>query len=238
MSDSVPISSPARTISFVVPALNEEKNVEAAVAEIVKAADGRFPDWEVVLVNDGSTDGTAAVMERMAAANPHFRVVHNPTNLGFGGAYKRGVAAARCEFVMLVPADNEHPAEGLIPILDAVGRADIVIPYVENTGARSFFRRKASTGFTTLINLMFGLHVRYYNGLVVHRTRLVQAVGIETNGFGYQAEALVKLLRQGHSYFEIGTVVSERKSGQSSALKPRNLWILFKGLLRLYSQSR
>ena len=225
-----------RTISIVVPALNEEANIAGAIGQIVPAMDDRFADWEIVLVNDGSTDATAAVMEKLATGNRHIRVVHNERNLGFGGAYKRGVAAARFEYVMMVPGDNEHPTEGLVPILEAVGQADIVLPYVVNPEVRPLFRRVASRGFTTLMNLLFGLRIKYYNGLVVHRTALIRQISITTDGFAYQAEALVKLLKKGCSYVELGTTLTECKARNSKALKPKNLAVVVGSILKLYRQ--
>lgn len=227
------------TISIVVPALNEEANIASAVREIIEGLTlSNFSDWEVVLVNDGSTDGTAAVMEKLADENPRIRVVHNKCNLGFGGAYKSGLAAARMDYVMMVPGDDEHPADGLLPILAAVGKADIVVPYVSNTEARSLFRRLASRSFTGVMNTLFGLHVKYYNGLVVHRTNLVRQISINTNGFGYQAEALVKLLKRGSSTVEVATTLGQRKAGTSRALRPRNIMIVLSSIAHLYRECR
>lgn len=226
----------ARTISIVVPALNEEASIAAAVEQIVPAVENRFADWEIVLVDDGSTDATGAIMDKLAAGNPHLRVVHNEHNLGFGGAYKRGVAAARFEYVMMVPGDNEFPTEGLIPILDAVGKADMILPYVINPEVRPLFRRVASRVFTMLMNFLFGLRIKYYNGVVVHRTALVRQITITTDGFAYQAEALVKLLKKGTSYLELGTTLRECRGRNSKALKPKNLAVVVSSIVNIYRQ--
>lgn len=212
-----------RSVSFVVPALNEGEAVRGSVREIIKAAEGRLDDYEIILVNDGSTDNTGEVIDRLAADHAFAHVVHNERNLGFGGAYKRGVAAANLNYVMMVPGDDAHPAPGLAPILDQVGEADIVVPYVLNPESRSWFRRLLSRSFVLLLNTLFGRRLRYYNGLVVHRRDLLNEITITTDGFSYQAEALIKLLRRGATYVEVGVLISERKGGRSSALKPRNV---------------
>jgi glycosyltransferase involved in cell wall biosynthesis len=228
-----------QTISVVVPALNEEANIALAVREIIEAlGQAHFSDWEIVLVNDGSTDRTASVMERLATENPRIRVVHNGSNLGFGGAYKSGLAAATLEYVIMVPGDNELPATGLLPILEAVGKADIVVPYWINTETRSWLRRLASYGFTAIMNVLFGLRLKYYNGTAVHRTKLVRQITINSNGFDYQAEALIKLLRRGCSYVQVGTSLGQRRAGTSKALRPKNVIIVLTSIARLFRECR
>ena len=102
-----------KDVSFVVPALNEGRAVEETVAEIAAAAQPLLDRFEIVLVNDGSSDDTGAIMDALAADHAHITVLHNSTNLGLGGAFRRGVEGARLEFVMMIPGDNAHPADGL-----------------------------------------------------------------------------------------------------------------------------
>ena len=222
------------TISFIVPALNEGEGIVETVRQIKIAAETLFDRFEVVLVNDGSTDNTGEVMDRLAAADARVRAVHNPVNLGLGGAYKRGVEAARLDYVIMVPGDNAHPADGLVPILARIGEADIIIPYVINREARSYIRRVLSGGFSGIINVLFGLQVPYFNGLVLHRRELVLAARIETNSFAYQAEALIKLIRRGHSWVAVGTEIAERSAGNTKAFRFRNVRQIFWIVVRLF----
>lgn len=223
-----------RTISFIVTALNEENNIEASVETIRHAAEGLVEDYEVLLVDDGSTDATGGIMDRMAAADPHLRVIHNERNLGLGGAYKRGLAAARREYVMWVSGDNAETLLHLRNVLGRLGRADILIPYLASQKGRPLFRRFTSRAFVLIVNLLFGLRIRYYNGSVVHRTRLIQGIEIVTDSFAYQAEALIKLLRAGHTYEEIGYKSASYSGVFSHALKPRNLWGVLSAVARLF----
>lgn len=233
MIDSVLISTPTDgAVSFIVPALNEEDNLHDTVDEIHRAAEG-IEQFEIVIVNDGSTDNTAAIMNELAASNPHIRVIHNQRNIGLGGAYKIGVAAARMPYVMMVPGDNNHPAEGIIPILQCRGRADIIIPYVSNPEARSVTRRFISLLFVRLINILFGLRVRYYNGLVLHHRELVQGLTIETDGFTYQTEALVKLLKRGASFIQIAVPIASHGDRNTRAFRSRNILAIMRTLVLL-----
>jgi glycosyltransferase involved in cell wall biosynthesis len=189
--------------------------------------------YEVILVDDCSRDATLERMHELAKGDGRIRVLHNEVNRGLGGAYKRGMGAARLEHVILVPGDNGFPAASLAAILDRAGSADIVIPYVVNQGARTRFRQIASSGFTTILNLLFGLSVRYYNGAVLHRTRLVQAIDIGTDGFAYQAEALVKLIAGGATYAHCPVTIQERVEGRSSALRLKTQLEVGRTILRL-----
>ncbi len=211
------------TITVIVPALNEEQHVADAVAEVEKALAGRFSDWEILLFDDGSTDRTGAIMDELAANEPRMRVVHNPTPRNLGGVYKQGVQMARFEYVVMVPGDNENPASALQAPFDAVGTADIVLPYPTNVTARSPLRNALSKSYTRLLNALFGLSVPYYNGTVVHRTRNVRNVRISTDSFAYQGEALVRLLREGKTFRAVGIRIVPRAGRRSKALRPKNV---------------
>ena len=226
------------SISIIIPALNEGQVVNDTVAEVTTAVERSFVNYEIVLVDDGSTDETGAIMDRLAAGNQRIRAIHNERNLGFGGAYKRGVGAVTQEYVIMVPGDNAFSAASLDPIFAAVGTADIVIPVVMNPEARTFGRRVASKGFTTLMNVLFDLKVGYYNGPVVHRLDLLRQISITTNGFAYQAEVLVKLLKRGYSFVEVSTEVLERSAGKSKALRLRNLKTVVAAVFHLWLECR
>lgn len=221
-------------LSFIVPALNEEANIEATVKEIGAAIkENSLLDYEIILINDCSVDSTPSIMERLADSNRRIKVIHNKTNLGLGGSYKRGLIEAQFEYVMLVPGDNAWPSDSLGMILSKIGQADMVIPYITDAKDKSFFRFLVSKGFTFLINILFGLNIRYYNGLVVHRKDILNQITITTNGFAYQAEALVKLLKNGYSYVEVGTPTIPREGGKSKALRLNNLYSVLKTILCL-----
>jgi glycosyltransferase involved in cell wall biosynthesis len=211
------------SITFVVTALNEEAHIVPTVTTVVAAAEELGCDYEIVLVNDGSTDATPDMIDRLAASNDRIRAVHNERNLGLGGAYKRAVALAKKEHVMWICGDNSETAEHIVHIASHVGKADIVVPVLKAGRQRPFLRRLTSRTFTVLVNLLFGLRVGYYNGNVIHRTRLIQAVPIRTNSFAYQAEATVKMLRAQCSYVEVPYASRTYDGLFSNAMKPKNL---------------
>lgn len=215
---------PQPSISFVVPAYNEGEAPGDVVEEIRKAAEGLFEDFEIILVDDCSTDHTGQVMEKLAVQFPGIvRVVRNPRNLGLGGAYKAGVAAATKEYVMMVPGDNAHPAPDLVDILRVVGKAPIIVPYVVNPHVRQPHRVLLSRMFTGLANLLFGISVPYYNGLVVHRLDNLRSITIRTDSFAYQMEALARLIHRSMPFHAVGVRIAERKQGRTKAFRLKNI---------------
>jgi glycosyltransferase involved in cell wall biosynthesis len=223
------------TFGFVIPCFNEEDNVAATVRS-VREAMGPRDDYEIILVNDASTDHTLERMQALARADPRIRVLDNPVNLGFGGSYKRGAKAAIATYVMMLPGDDGFPGQSIAEILSHAGEADIIIPIVTNPGARSRFRAFASKGFTTLLNWTFWLNVGYYNGAVLQRNDLLRAIEIRTNSFAYQAEALVKLIARGATYTHCYVRIQDRAAGRSSALRLKNQVAVWKTFLHLLAE--
>jgi len=222
----------APTFCFVVPCFNEEDNIGATVSSIREAIAAR-DDYEIILVNDASTDHTLERMQTLAAADSHIRVLDNPLNLGFGGSYKRGAKAASATYVMMLPGDDGFPGQSIAEILSHAGEADIIIPIITNRCARHWFRAFASKGFTTLLNWAFWLNVGYYNGAVLQRNELLRTIEITTNSFAYQAEALVKLIARGATYKHCYVSIQERAAGSSSALSLKNQIAVCRTILHL-----
>jgi glycosyltransferase involved in cell wall biosynthesis len=187
------------------------------VREAVAAMGDRFGDYELLLFDDGSTDGTGRIMDELAAADPrHVRVTHNPTPRNLGGVYKQGIALARMDYVLMVPGDNENPGHALQAPFDAIGRADIVLPYPVNSDVRGAARHLISRAYVGLLNRLFGLRVRYYNGTVIHRVANLKGLSIKTSSFAYQAEILIKLLCAGRTFVEVPIRIDPPKAGRRS----------------------
>ena len=219
-------------ISFVVPCFNEEENVAATVTS-ARSAMPPDRDYEIILVDDCSTDHTLERMRVLASTDPCIKVVHNPVNLSLGGSYKVGVAFARGQYVIMIPGDDGFPTQAIREIFRHAGQADMVIPFAANPGVRSWFRALASKVFVALLNCIFWLDVKYYNGAVLHRTDVLRSIEIRTNGFAYQAEALVKLIAGGASYLHCRVEIRERAAGRSSALSRKNLITVWKTIVNL-----
>ena len=214
-----------RSISVIIPAYNEEGNLKGTVDVVVAAVTGRFSDYEILIFDDGSQDGTGPLADKLAAsdATGRIKVIHNGVNRGFGYNFRRGVELATEDYIGMIPGDNEIAEDSVAAILDAAGKAEIVAAYTVNVGVRPLMRRIVSKTFTTLMNLLFGLRLRYFNGPTVYRRELIQSIPITTSGFAFTASIMVRLIRSGHSYVEVGMHLKPRDYGGSKAFAPSNI---------------
>jgi dolichol-phosphate mannosyltransferase len=228
----------AQSISIVIPALNEETVVEGVVRDISEQVAASFTRYEIILIDDGSTDKTGDIMERLATELPHVRAIHNPGNIGLGSSYQRGLAEARCDYLMMLCGDGGMPAASLPPIFAAVGSADIVVPFITNLKQiKSPVRYFTSRTYTNLLNILFGQKIKYYNGLPVHRVDLLRQLRINSTGFAFQGEILTKLLRSGCSMTEVGVLGAEMTKN-STAVRFKSLMNIAKVLALLVWEVR
>jgi glycosyltransferase involved in cell wall biosynthesis len=211
------------TVSAVVPAYNEAPSLAGVVQSINEAYKDKFSAYEIVIVNDGSIDDTGRVADKLAEQDPHVRVIHNPRNMGYGYTFLHGVDEANYEYTQLIPGDGEIPANSIEKIASHIGTADVVIPYVLNFGIRPLSRRIASWVYTVLLNVLFGLRLHYYNGPTVNRRDLIKSVKVTSHGFDFQAQILLRLIRQKHSFVQVGIILEPRQHGKSSLSLPKML---------------
>ncbi len=154
--------------------------------------------------------------------------------MGFGYNYRRGVELANFDYISMVPGDDEISAHSIKEMYGLVGTADIIIPYTLNYQIRPLARRCLSFLFTKTLNLLFNLKLNYYNGPVIHKREIIRSIALFTNSFAFQAEALIKLIRAGHSYVQVGMLLSERRHGKSKALRLKNILGVLKTIIALF----
>lgn len=228
------------SISIIVPCLNEEKNLPGAIDSIKKALSesGSFPDHEVLIFDDFSTDSPGAVAEEIKRRGKDIRVIHNKRNMGFGYNYTEGVRLAKKEFIIMIPGDDEIPSDAIKAVFSKAGLADIVIPYTANPQVRPLARRVISRAFSLGMNALFGLNLRYYNGTCLIRAELLKKTPMKTWGFAYMASILVRLIRAGASYTEAGVHIKPRDTGKTKAFRPKNIMSVLGAIAGLFWEVR
>lgn len=217
------------TISIIVPAFKEAGNLRDAVNSILAAVDDLFAEYEILIIDcldkDGNDDGTRKIAEEMARENPHIKSVQNPY-VSIGYKYWQGVGLAKFEHITFFPGDNETAPETVKEILRSVGKADVVVSYIANMEIRERKRRVVSKIYTFLMNMLFGMNLRYFNGPSVYKVELLKALppSVKENyGFSYNAEILVRLIKAGHKYIEVPMYLQPRSYGDAKALTTENL---------------
>ena len=222
------------SVTFIVPALNENEALANTLDEIMEIMKSEgSSNYEILAVNDGSNDETGAIADSYAKRYPHIRALHNPSPCGIGQAYKRGIGLTTKKQVMLVHGDNEIPADSIRKILRESGAADFVITYLKND-TRPAARLVFSKNFTRLVNSLFGLNVRYYNGPNLIPTKLLKEITILTDGHAFMAETIVRLARRGYTFKEVEFSSRLRVRGRSKAFRIKNILSVLWAILNLH----
>jgi glycosyltransferase involved in cell wall biosynthesis len=210
-------------LTVIVPCLNEEEAVDETVEGIVATRERLPVPVEVLLIDDGSTDGTADRMEALARAHPGVRVRRNPGNLGMGRSVLLAYEELHPEsWVTVVPGDNEFIFESIEAFLEVRNRYDVILGYLQNPVIRPLRRRLASSLFTGLANFLYGFDYRYLNGMKMYRAWAFKGIPVTSSGHAYVAEMLAKAilraprLRVGEAPF----AARGRASGTSKAVRP------------------
>jgi len=227
----------AKSLTVVVPAYNEQDNIVFAIDDLLRSFQGEVEDYEIIVVDDGSQDRTAAIVHERSRSNPRIMCLSNNPNGGYGCSYRRGVMAATKEYVGVFNGDNDQSWESFQELIKNIGQADILSLYTSNTQARPWHRRVLSQAFVILMNTLFGTKMTYLNGLFIARRDILQALDIRSDGLSALAECKVKLLRLGYTCKEIPGIHIPRHGGRSTALSPKSLravasavWLLYKDI--------
>lgn len=221
-------------VSIIIPACNEEKNVEEAISSVQKALKGVTEDFEIIVVDDGSTDKTGQIVDELARKNNRLRVIHHRTNMGYGKTFKDGLKLVKKTYVSGFPGDNDMSWESLHNLFLRGGEADIVFNYMTNTQVRTKLRRFLSRTFVIIMNVLFGLKLHYFNGYFVCRTKLLKSIPLKSNGIFLLAEFKIRLLKLGASYREIPFKHSPRLHGKSKTLNLKSFINVVKSTASLF----
>lgn len=210
-------------LTVIVPCLNEERSVAATVAQVLDLVPKIAVDLEVILVDDGSTDGTRAVLAEICRREPHCRMIANQRNLGMGRSVLNAYPdVAPGSWVSVIPGDGDVDVAVLLDFLELRERADIVLGYVQNPIIRSFRRRMGSWAFHAVIRMLYGFEFRYLNGPKLYRLEALAGIPVVSNGHAFNAELLAKaLLRQPRlRVVQAPFVLQGRARGASKAIRP------------------
>jgi glycosyltransferase involved in cell wall biosynthesis len=211
---------PALTIAL--PAFDEAPNLEHVVEQARAAASSIDDSVEILVVDDGSTDGTGLIADDLAGRHDDVRVVHHPTNQGFSGAMRTCMDASRGDWVFLAPADGQIDLDAARAFFEGRGNADIIVGVREHR-ADALHRRFLSWGFHTLTKVLFGLPYTEFSSCFLFRARSVR--GMDFISRPDAATILPEILFRAH---RAGAVVVERtvphyprRAGRPKGADPR-----------------
>lgn len=222
-------------LSIIIPALDEEKNIEAAIDSVLIALKDFKIFGEVIVVNDGSTDKTRLLVEGKIKQSPQtIKIINHSSPQGIGASFWDGVDKALGETVVMLPGDNENDPNEILRYYCLMKEVDIVVPFVFNKEVRPFIRRLLSSLYHFIIKMSFSFDLRYTNGTSLYRRSLLKELNHRSIGFFFQADILVRLIKKGYLFAEVPYKLSSRHSGSSKAMKISSLSCLIKEYLCLF----
>jgi len=218
------------SLSVVLPAYNEEHIIGATLEQVLNVLAAWVRDFEVIVVNDGSTDRTGEILAAITEAEPRVRVVTHECNQGYGSALADGFAAATKELTFFMDSDGQFDIRDLARLLPFIDEYDAVIGY-RLQRQDTWVRKLNALGWNVLIRTVLGVHVRDIDcAFKLLRTDFLRQHPLETRGAMINAELLYKLKRAGCTYREVGVHHLPRQGGRATGANLRVIARAFREL--------
>lgn len=225
-------------ISVVLPAFNEEPNIERVVRSCVAYLEERLPDYELLVVNDGSRDRTGEILNRLADELPRLRPLHHPQNRGYGAALRTGFDAATKRFVFYMDGDGQFDIHDLDRLLPLATDEDHIVTGYRIERRDPFIRRLNAKLFGGwLVRVMLGVRVRDLNcAFKLIPKKVLDHLTLESPGALINAELYGRAVRQGFGIKEVGVHHYPREAGVQTGAHLSVIARAFYDLFRLRRQ--
>jgi glycosyltransferase involved in cell wall biosynthesis len=214
---------PRCALSVVVMAFNEAESVEPTVHELLDCLRQQDASFEILVVDDGSVDGTSAIVDSLTADIPEVWVVHHEVNRGLGAVYRSGFECARGDLLTFFPADGQFPASIIPAFLRAMDGRDMVLGYLPDR-TDSMLGRALSWVERRLYSWLLG-PVPRFQGVLMFRSRLLESIDLHSDGRGWAVlmELIIRVTRLGAKTASLPTSVRPRRTGHSKVMNLRTI---------------
>lgn len=223
-------------ISVFLPSHNEEGNVERVVkaylAELPRVSD----NYEVIVVDDGSRDRTGEIADRLAAEDPHVKVVHHEVNRGYGGAVTSGIRAATQPYVLLSDGDGQFDPADLERLTPLMPQYDVVVGRRSHR-ADHLMRRINGQAWSMLVRALLGITISDIDcGFKLFKREMLDGMELRANGAMISTELMARVQRCGAKVAEIDVRHLPRLAGEQSGANLKVVTKAFKELFALYRE--
>jgi len=206
-----------RSVSFVFPMYNEAENIGQTISRASALARELTDDYEIVVVDDASTDGSADVVDGLASADSHIKSIRLKNNTKFGGALKEGLEKASKEAVIYTDSDFPAREEDIKKALDILDSADIVTAYSLVVKDASLKRIIMSRVYNLLVQSLFGLRIRDINsGLKIYKKKVLEGLDLKSRSPFIDVEIFAEAAKRGFVIKQYGLIFELRTKGASS----------------------
>lgn len=224
-------------ITIILPVLNEEENIKSQVQEILDYLSAREEDFEIIIVNDGSTDRTPDIAEQLCRENEHVRVIHHPSNKGYGTSLADGFMSARRKYIFFTDADRQFYIDNLdilFPLMKT-DVMDIIVGYRLNR-KDPFFRRFLSWGYNSMAGFIFDLQIKDIDcAFKIFKRTVFDTIQINSRNFFVNTEILAKARFHKLRILEVGVDHFPRSAGQST-VSMKYIPVTLKEMFRIWRE--
>lgn len=221
------------SLSVFFPCHNERDNVERVVLGAVEVLQRHVIDWEVIIVDDGSRDGTAGIADRLAEREPRIRVIHHEGNRGYGMALRSGFAAARKPYVFYTDGDGQFDMNELPLLLARTTEADIISGY-RRKRQDGWIRRVNGACWSFLAQWVLKFRCRDVDSAFkLYKREIFGRIRLCSTGALIDAEILARATRLGYTILAVPVTHLPRRAGAPSGAKPAVILRAFRELLQL-----
>lgn len=235
---SLELRATSYSISVFLPCYNEQDNVARTTEQALAVLKGLGAEFEVIIVDDGSSDATGRIADQYAERDSRVKVVHHRTNLGYGAALQSGFKAAAKELVFYTDGDGQFDISEMPPLLPLMAQYDIVSCYRLNR-QDSAVRRINGFCWTKLVCLLFGMKVRDIDcAFKLYKREIFDNIKLLSTGALIDAEILARAVRKGYRCTQKGVHHYPRAAGAQTGARPGVVFRAFKELFKLYKQIR
>ena len=221
------------SISVFFPCHNEQANIEPLTQQALQVITRISDDYEVIIVNDGSTDATKEIADRLAQQDESVKAIHHPKNLGYGGALQSGFRAAEKEWVFYTDGDGQFDIGELPDLLSLTRDYDIITCYRIDR-KDSWIRKLNAWAWGKLVRFMFSLPVRDIDcAFKLYRREIFDHIEMHSQGALIDTEILARAQRAGYRMVQRGVHHYPRTAGQQSGASIRVILRAFRELRKL-----
>jgi len=226
------------SISVFFPCYNEQENVTSTVEKALAVLKKTGCDFEIIIIDDGSSDSTGRISDEIASQNSKIKVVHHPTNLGYGAALKSGFCAAEKDLVFYTDGDGQFDISELPPLMPLMDKYDIVSCYRLNR-QDSLIRKINGWCWSKLTCLLFGMNIRDIDcAFKLYKREIFNSIELSSSGALIDAEILARSVRRGYRITQKGVHHYPRTAGKQTGGNLRVILRAFKELFKLYNRIR
>jgi glycosyltransferase involved in cell wall biosynthesis len=226
------------SISVFFPCYNEQENVRRTVEKALDVLERLNADFEIIIVDDGSSDETGRIADEIAKGDGRVKVVHHKHNLGYGAALQSGFKTTTKELVFYTDGDGQFDINEMPPLLTLMEQYDIVSCYRLNR-QDSVIRKINGWCWTKLVGVMFGLKIRDIDcAFKLYKREIFDKIEMSSTGALIDAEILARAVRKDYRITQEGVHHYPRTAGVQSGSSIRVILRAFKELLKLQSRIR